>query len=120
MLGYLGPGAYFGETGLESTAATGPSAFARREKTVTAMVDSELAYLQISDLDQLRQDFPVLRRHIQTYTELRQKLELPKNVFNVIDQDDDGSIQTSELYELMFQLDMCVASKKINLVVRSW
>eukprot|EP01052_Picozoa_sp_SAG31_P017887 SAG31_NODE_1243_length_9148_cov_8.476738_7_plen_333_part_00 len=116
VLGYLGPGAYFGETGLEASTS---GSLSRRVNTVTAMVDSELAYMRTEDLTRLRDQFPVLRKHIQKYQELRRKLELPKLVFNVIDQDDDGSIEVSELYELMFQLDKVCPNKKINLVSSS-
>jgi hypothetical protein len=39
---------------------------ARRDRTVTAMENSDLAYLQIDDLHKLRSQFPELNRQLRT------------------------------------------------------
>ena len=48
-------GTYFGESFTESS---------RRERTITAMCDSDLAYLRIEDLQELQAKFPELKAHV--------------------------------------------------------
>eukprot|EP01050_Picozoa_sp_SAG11_P006721 SAG11_NODE_533_length_8703_cov_7.183054_4_plen_146_part_00 len=79
VLGYIGPGTYFGEN------FAGKSSQSRRERTITAVVNSELAYLRIEDLQSIQERFPLLKKHVNQHNKLRRKLQLPKTLFQLID-----------------------------------
>jgi CRP-like cAMP-binding protein len=111
ILGYLGEGAYFGESMLLAQ-----NQETRRDRTVTAMENCDLAYLQIDDLHRLRNSFPELNRQLRKYAKIRQKLELPKQLFHVIDTDDSGSLTKDELYEMLVQLEVVVPNKRIFMI----
>ena len=110
VLGYVGPGTYFGEAG-----SLGKKS--RRERTITAMCDSDLAYLRIEDLLHWQEKFPELKRHVDKYGKLLQKLKLPKILFTLIDTDHDGSVQHFELYNVLHKIGKCCADREVNLMM---
>ena len=76
VLGYLAEGDYFGETSLVNRRKS------QYDRNVTAVVDSELAYLSKSDVLELADEFPELKRQIMSFSSLRRSLEEPRRQFN--------------------------------------
>lgn len=69
-------GDYFGESSLVSERRS------QYDRNVTAVVDSDLAYLRKGDVLELGEEFPELKRQIIAFSRLKRRLEEPRRQFN--------------------------------------
>lgn len=110
VLGYISSGDYFGESSLIATAADDPNF--RYDRTVTAMTDCELCYLQRSDIPQLMSKFPALERQLQGFVDMRLRSEQSRRMFNEVDEDHSGHLSSPEVLQLLTNLGVAGESDR--------
>ena len=102
VLGYISSGDYFGESSLIATTADNPNF--RYDRTVTAITDCDLCYLQRSDIPDIMSKFPALEKQLQGFVAMRLRSERSRRMFNEVDEDNSGQLSSKEIKKLLRNL----------------
>jgi len=114
VLGYISSGDYFGESSLIATDAEHPNF--RYDRTVTAMTDCDLCYLQRKDMPELMAKYPALEEQLKGFVLMRLRAERSRRLFNEIDRDHSGHLCSDEMNQLLRSLGIEEKSERTQAI----